>query len=88
MENVKKLYGDKIQYAADPYEAVTGVDALIIATEWSLFRTPEFEKMANLMKNKIIFDGRNLYEPQRLKELGFYYNSMGREEVIQERAIV
>jgi len=83
MENVKKSIGDKITYADDPYEAVTGADALVIATEWSLFRTPEFDKMATLMKNKVIFDGRNLYEPSRLKELGFYYNSIGREKVIQ-----
>ncbi len=83
MENVKKSVGDKIQYAGDPYEAVTGADALLIATEWSLFRTPEFDKMASVMKGKVIFDGRNLYEPGRLKELGFYYNSIGRGVVSQ-----
>jgi UDPglucose 6-dehydrogenase len=83
MENVKRTLGDKIQYAIDPYEAVTGADALLIATEWSLFRTPEFEKMAAVMKGKVIFDGRNLYEPARLKELGFYYNSIGRSVISQ-----
>jgi UDPglucose 6-dehydrogenase len=80
-ENVKKLLADKISYSADPYEALKDADALLIATEWSVFRTPEFDRMAALMKQKIIFDGRNLYEPSRMKELGFYYNSMGREVV-------
>lgn len=78
MNNVKKLLGDKINYAADAHEALDGADALIIATEWSLFRTPEFDKIKTLMKGKAIFDGRNLYEPQRMKELGFDYYSIGR----------
>ncbi|MFI5219567.1 MAG: UDP-glucose dehydrogenase family protein [Bacteroidia bacterium] len=81
MENVKKILGTKIKFATDQYEALTNADALLIATEWALFRTPEFEKMKSLLKNKIIFDGRNLYDPQRMKELGFYYNSIGREVV-------
>lgn len=88
MENVKKVVGDKITYANDPYETIVAADALLIATEWSLFRTPEFGRMASLMKNKVIFDGRNLYEPARMKELGFYYNSMGREEITQDKVIV
>ena len=81
MENVKKTIGNKITYAADQYETLKDADALLIATEWALFRTPEFEKMASLLKNKIIFDGRNLYDIHRMKELGFYYNSIGREAV-------
>ncbi len=76
--NVKKVMGDKISYAPDPYEAVSGADALLIATEWSVFRTPEFDTLAARMKSKVIFDGRNLYDPVKLKELGFYYNSIGR----------
>jgi len=83
MENVKKILGNKIVYSTDSYQAVTGADALIIATEWSLFRTPDFDIMSAVMKNKVIFDGRNLYDPVRLKELGFHYNSMGREEIVQ-----
>lgn len=81
MENVKRIMGDKIQYANDPYEALDQADALLIATEWSLFRTPDFERMKNTMKTKTIFDGRNLYDLQRMAELGFYYNSIGREVV-------
>ncbi|HKR03990.1 MAG TPA: UDP-glucose/GDP-mannose dehydrogenase family protein [Bacteroidia bacterium] len=81
MENVKKLMGDKITYSSDQYEALKNADALLIATEWALFRTPDFDKMSSLLKKKIIFDGRNLYDPQRMKELGFYYNSVGRDVI-------
>ena len=78
MNNVRKTIGDKVTYAADAYEAVDNADALLIATEWSVFRTPEFDELAKRMKSKVIFDGRNLYDPVKLKELGFYYNSIGR----------
>lgn len=81
MENVKRTMGEVIHYANDPYEACQDADALIIATEWSLFRTPDFERMKNSMRGRVIFDGRNLYDLQRMAELGFYYNSMGRETV-------
>lgn len=81
MSNVKRLLGERIEFAADEYDAVAGADCLLIATEWGIFRTPEFEKMANLMKEKVIFDGRNLYDNQRMSELGFYYNSIGRDVV-------
>lgn len=81
MNNVKRIVGDKISYATDPYETVKDADALLIATEWAVFRTPEFDTLAKRMKNKVIFDGRNLYDPERMKELGFYYNSMGRSSV-------
>lgn len=81
MNNVKKTIGDVITYAADPYEALQNADALLIATEWSLFRTPEFDKIKSALRNKVIFDGRNLYDLQRMAELGFYYNSVGREIV-------
>ncbi|CAN5504741.1 UDP-glucose/GDP-mannose dehydrogenase family protein [soil metagenome] len=81
MENVKKTMGEVIHYATDPYEAVQDADALLIATEWSLFRTPDFDKLKASMKGKVIFDGRNLYDLQRMSEMGFYYNSIGREIV-------
>lgn len=81
MNNVKKVIGDKITYAANPYEAVADADALLIATEWSVFRTPEFDTLAKKMKAKVVFDGRNLYDPAKMTELGFYYNSMGRNVV-------
>jgi UDPglucose 6-dehydrogenase len=80
-ENVKKQVGDKIAYAATPYDAVEGADALVIATEWSVFRTPEFDTLSKKMKSKVIFDGRNLYDPQKMQELGFYYNSIGRKTI-------
>jgi UDPglucose 6-dehydrogenase len=81
MNNVKKLLGDKIQFANDPYEAIKDADALIIATEWSLFRTPDFDQVSSLLKNKVIFDGRNLYGIDQMKQLGYYYASIGRETV-------
>jgi len=84
MENVQKVVGDKISFASDPYDALAGADALVIATEWSLFRTPDFKKMVQLMNDKVIFDGRNLYELDDMKQLGFYYVSIGREMVKPE----
>jgi len=78
MPNVKAQIGDKIQYAQSQYEALTGADFLIIATEWSEFRTPDFERIEKEIKNKIIFDGRNLFEVAKMKELGYHYVSIGR----------
>ena len=79
MDNVKALLGDKIKYASTQYEALEGADALLIATEWSLFRNPDFEKMESILKNKVIFDGRNLFDLQKMIDLGYYYNSIGRK---------
>ena len=81
MENVKQLIGDKIEYADSSHSALKDVDALIIATEWSAFRHPDFEKMEKLMKDKVIFDGRNLYSLDQMDKLGFYYNSIGRKTI-------
>ncbi len=81
MSNVRKQVGDKIQFAESHYEALQNADALIIATEWSEFRTPDFDKISATLKNKAIFDGRNLFELDRMKELGFYYVSVGRKIV-------
>lgn len=81
MSNVKKMIGDKISYGTDEYEVLKNADALIIATEWALFRTPDFDKMIPLLKNKIIFDGRNLYDLNQMRELGFEYYSVGRDVV-------
>ena len=78
MPNVKAQIGDKIKYASSQYEALTGADFLIIATEWSEFRTPDFERIEKEIKNKIIFDGRNLFEVSKMKELGYHYESIGR----------
>ena len=81
MENVKKLMGEKIKLNEDQYQALEGADALLIATEWSVFRSPDFNKIGALMKAKTIFDGRNLYELNLMKDHGFYYNSIGRETI-------
>lgn len=81
MENVRKIFGDKIEFVKDHYEALKEADALVIATEWSLFRTPDFNKMSKYMKDKVIFDGRNLYDLNQIEELGFYYRSIGRKEI-------
>jgi len=81
MGNVRNVIGNKIMYAADHYSALHGADALLIVTEWSLFRTPDFDQVGNLLKTKTIFDGRNLYDLTKMEECGFYYNSIGRKIV-------
>lgn len=81
MPNVKKLIGDKIEYYDNPYDTLTGADALFIATEWPEFRAPDFEKITTLLKNKVIFDGRNLYDLDQMKDLGYTYYSVGRETI-------
>lgn len=81
MENVKKIYGDKIYFATSQYDALIGCDALLIATEWSEFRTPDFERIANKLKSKTIFDGRNLYELKQMRDMDFIYFSIGRDVV-------
>lgn len=81
MENVKRIFGDKIKYFENPYEAAQGADAILIATEWPEFRTPDFEKLSGALKSKVIFDGRNVYELDVMKEHGYVYYSIGREVV-------
>jgi UDPglucose 6-dehydrogenase len=78
MPNVKKQIGDKITYVESQYDALTNADALIIATEWAEFRTPEFDKIGSALKNKAIFDGRNLFEVEQVRGLGYHYESVGR----------
>jgi UDPglucose 6-dehydrogenase len=78
MKNVQGILGDKISYSASQYDALKGADALIIATEWNEFRTPDFIKIVSSMKRKVIFDGRNLFDAHAVRELGFYYDSIGR----------
>jgi len=85
MENVKKLLGTKVQFCNTPYEAADGADAIFIATEWPEFRTPDFERISSALKSKVIFDGRNLYEPQAMQELGFTYYSIGRDTVYAKK---
>jgi UDPglucose 6-dehydrogenase len=78
INNVRSLIGDKIEYAENQYDCLEHADALIIATEWNEFRTPNFLKIVTALRNKVIFDGRNLFESDAIKELGFYYESVGR----------
>ncbi|RNL54973.1 UDP-glucose dehydrogenase family protein [Pedobacter jejuensis] len=79
MANVKNIIGDKVVFADNQYDALKDADALLIATEWSVFRNPDFEKIESILKNKVIFDGRNLYDLQKMIDLGYYYNSIGRK---------
>lgn len=81
MNNVKGVVGEKINYASNQYEALDGADALIIATEWNEFRTPDFIKIVKALKNQAIFDGRNLFDVAAVKALGFHYESIGRPKL-------
>jgi UDPglucose 6-dehydrogenase len=81
MSNVKNIYGDKINYTENEYDALKDADALIICTEWSIFRNPDFDRVGNLLNDKVIFDGRNLFEMEQMNEKGFYYESIGRQIV-------
>lgn len=80
-DNVKKILGDQIEYAKDMYSALEDADCLLIATEWSEFKNPNFDLMASKMKNKIIFDGRNMYPLETVEQHGFFYKSIGRKTV-------
>ena len=82
MKNIREVVGDKITYTENQYDALNNSDALIIATEWSEFRTPDFDKMTERMKNKVIFDGRNVFDLAQMKDLGFYYESIGRKTIV------
>ena len=79
MGHVKAQFGDKVYFATDQYDALSAADFLVIATEWNIFRSPDFDKINSLLKTKVIFDGRNLYHVDNMKELGYYYYSIGRE---------
>jgi UDPglucose 6-dehydrogenase len=80
MNNVKNKFGDKINYAKNMYQATENADALIICTEWSIFRTPDFKRLKEHLKTPTIFDGRNLYDVEDMEKEGFYYSSIGRKE--------
>jgi UDPglucose 6-dehydrogenase len=82
INNVKNLLGDKITYGETQYDCLKDSDGLIIATEWNEFRTPDFLKIVTSLKNKVIFDGRNLFDTNAIRELGFYYESVGRETAV------
>ena len=81
MPNVKNSLGAKIDYATDEYSALSGADALLICTEWGIFRNPDFTRMKSLMKDAVLFDGRNLFEIGEMNDKGFYYCSIGRNVI-------
>jgi UDPglucose 6-dehydrogenase len=81
MNNVERKYGDKLTYASNMYEATENADALLISTEWSIFRIPDFQKLKENLKHPVIFDGRNLYDLEDLQNEGFIYSSIGRKDI-------
>jgi UDPglucose 6-dehydrogenase len=81
MDNIKRSKGNKIVFGDNQYDILTDADALMIVTEWSVFRTPDFGRMSSLLKQNVIFDGRNLYDLQKMIDLGYYYNSIGRKVI-------
>jgi len=78
IKEAKKIFGDRIEYSANHYEILQGADALAIVTEWSEYRNPDFDKIRSSLRNPLIFDGRNLYEPNRMRDAGFEYYPIGR----------
>ena len=87
MNEARKKLGDRIEYAHDQYDALVDADALLLVTEWNEFRTLNYKVIGRLLKNRLIFDGRNLYEPQEMREFGFMYYSIGREPVSKPDAV-
>ena len=87
MPNMKGIFGDRITFCENQYEAIEGADALVIATEWSVFRAPDFDKMKTTLKNPVIFDGRNLFDLESIQARGFDYISIGRKEMLQHNLI-
>jgi UDPglucose 6-dehydrogenase len=81
IENVKRIFGEKVYFATDEYDALSNSDFLVVVTEWNEFRSPDFDKIKSLLKEKVVFDGRNVYSLDQMKQLGFYYESIGRNTV-------
>jgi UDPglucose 6-dehydrogenase len=79
MKIAKGLFGSRITYAAQNYDALKGADCLAIVTEWNEFRRPDFARMRKLMRSPVVFDGRNLFTPEQMKQNGFTYYSVGRQ---------
>ena len=87
INNVKGVIGDKIAYAENQYDCLEGADALVICTEWNEFRTPNFLKIVTGLKNKVIFDGRNVFDVASMEKKGFHYESIGRPFVNQPKLV-
>jgi UDPglucose 6-dehydrogenase len=87
MTAARALFGDRVEYAESNYDAIDGADALVIVTEWRQYRVPDFDRMRALLRNPVIIDGRNLFDPARMRSHGFNYFSIGRPSVrLQETA--
>lgn len=84
-KNIERLFGDRIELCDDAYETLEHADALAIMTEWNVFRTPDFKAIRNLLNQSLIFDGRNLYNLDQMKTLGFTYFSIGRDQIVREQ---
>jgi UDPglucose 6-dehydrogenase len=87
MRNVKNIMGDKISYAELQYDCLNDADALVVATEWNEFRTPDFDKLISMMKDPVVFDGRNVYDVTVMEKKGFHYESIGRPLVNQPKLV-
>lgn len=87
MDNVRNLLNHRIEYGEDPYSILKDADALLICTEWSVFRTPDFDRISENLTNNVIFDGRNLYDLEKMRNMGFYYKSIGRETIYQKESV-
>src|SRR5690606_9216774 len=85
MKNVKAVFGEKVEFTENQYDCLQDADALLIATEWNEFRMPDFDKISSLLKEKVIFDGRNLFDVALLEKMGFYYQSIGRSVAISKQ---
>ena len=78
IDSAREIFGDRLYYARDPYDAVAGADALVIVTEWLVYRNPDFDRLKSLLTRPLIIDGRNLFDPGRMARMGFEYDSIGR----------
>jgi UDPglucose 6-dehydrogenase len=78
MEGARRIFGDRVQFVQNPYQAAEGADALFLVTEWNEFRQPDFARVKAAMKTPVVFDGRNIWNPKRLRDLGFTYYGIGR----------
>ena len=78
MENFKKIFSDQVRYVDDAYDALTGADGLLLVTEWNEFRNPDFDRLKELMKTPLIFDGRNQYSRKEMKHMGISYYCIGK----------
>jgi UDPglucose 6-dehydrogenase len=78
IDNARRVFGDRVQFVQNPYAATEGADGLFLVTEWNEFRQPDFTRVKDAMKQPVLFDGRNIWNPARMRELGFKYYAVGR----------